>query len=145
MCSLQRGREGGSGDGGGFPDDVVGGLTSRSATSLLDYGFGLCLHLPGGGKKTGLTFNPLWHSCDLLEWEPILWAFAGWTVAGKSVKSMTRDRESLLLLFSESQLPCCAHMLMGKVRHLGFPSQLLNCVHLDFILAENLTDKTNNK
>lgn len=30
---------GGDFDGGGFPDDVVGGLRARSATSLLDYDF----------------------------------------------------------------------------------------------------------
>lgn len=38
MCSLQRGPEGRAArDGGSFPDDVVGGLTAQSATSLLDY------------------------------------------------------------------------------------------------------------
>lgn len=52
-----------SSGGGGVPDDVGGGLTTRSATSLLDYDFGIMSALTHRGKK--LIFNSLCDSCDI--------------------------------------------------------------------------------
>lgn len=52
MFTPAEGRGEGGGDGGGFPDDVVGGLTARSATSLIDYDFGIMSAFTQRGKKT---------------------------------------------------------------------------------------------
>lgn len=45
-----------SADGGGFPDGVGGGLMTRSATSLLDYDFGIMSALTQRGKKKTAWF-----------------------------------------------------------------------------------------
>lgn len=47
-----------SADGGGFPDDVGGGLMTRSATSLLDYDFGIMSALTQREKKTAWFLTP---------------------------------------------------------------------------------------
>lgn len=57
MCSLLWGQEL-CADGGGFPDDVGGGLMTRSATSLLDYDFGIMSALTQRGKKTAWFLTP---------------------------------------------------------------------------------------
>lgn len=76
---------GGSADGGGFPDDDVGGLMARSATSVLDYDFldYVCIY----PNETTWLLTPCGLAPALNESQ-----FTGQTTAGRM--NLGRARES---------------------------------------------------
>lgn len=108
----------------------------RSATSLLDYDLRIMsAFTQRGRKKNDLTFNPLWHSCDLLKWEPVLWAYFWSDSWRKSVKPMTRER---LLVFNIMfcELLCCK-ILTFRISN----SAAVHLLYLDSICKMSLLRK----